>query len=778
LNALPVDAYLPHVDAALEAYRAVVVVAEPGAGKRTRFPPHLAGAGPLLLLQPRRAAARAIASRIAEERRWTIGREVGWQIRLERRYGADTGCLVATEGILTARLQQDPLLSGFHTLILDEFHERSIHSDLGLALAKEAWLARDDLRLVVMSATMDADAVSRYLNDCPILSIPGTAHALEISYAPTQSLADAAAALVDRAEGDVLCFLPGAREIASAVSELRARVPGGVTVWPLHGTMGGPEQDQVLSAAAARGRRIIVATNIAETSLTVPGVRAVVDRGLQKVPRYDAARAIDSLSIERVTRDAADQRAGRAARTGPGLAVRLWDERDRLQPHREAEVHRVDLSPAVLAIAAWGGSAKTFAWFEPPRAEALERASELLERLGALQDGAATEIGRTMQRLPLHPRLARILIAGSGDRGIARACAILSERPPIADRRHSTVSDVLSALDAWHDVPLHVRRIAEDLERSFRAVVHPATGTPLNDEEVRRAILAGYPDRVGQRRHARSPRVKLASGTGAVVVSPSGVSVPEYLVALDVQASTRKDDPDSVIRMATGLEREWLMPTRRERRHWMDDGGTIRAAIIERYDALVLSEKPVAPEAGEAHRLLVDAWFDRPRTEKDDVLLRRLTFAGGVVDLRALVASAAFGRRSLSEIDLHEALPHEVRLAMERDAPASLIVPSGRAVPLTYTEDGGVAASVKLQELFGLAETPRIGTRRTPVLLSLLAPSGRPVQTTRDLRSFWDRTYPDVRRELRGRYPRHPWPEDPWTALPTAKTKKASPRRR
>jgi ATP-dependent helicase HrpB len=570
----------------------------------------------------------------------------------------------------------------------------------------------------------------------------------------------------------VLCFLPGAREIASAVTELRGRVSGVVTVWPLHGSMDGAEQDQVLSGGNAGRRRIIVATNIAETSLTVPGVRAVVDGGLQKVPRYDAARAIDSLEIERVTRDAADQRAGRAARTGPGIAVRLWDERDRLQPHREAEVHRVDLSSAVLAIAAWGGSAHTFEWFEPPRLDAIERASQLLERLGALHDGSVTDTGRLMQRLPLHPRLAKMLIAASGDRRIARACAILSERPPLPDRRHSTVSDILSALDAWNDVPFHVRRIAEDLERSFRAAVRPTGGAPLNDEEVRRAILAGYPDRIGQRRQPRSPRVKLSSGTGGVIVPPSGVSEPDYLVALDVQASMRRDDPDSVIRMATGIEREWLTPTRRERRHWVDADGTVRAALVERYDALVLSEQPVTPEADDAQRLLVDAWFDRTRTDKDGLLMRRLAFAGCAVDLRELITAAAFGRRSLVEIDLYEALPRDIRSAIERDAPASLIVPSGRAVPLTYTEDGGVAAAVKLQELFGLAATPRIGSRHEPVLLSLLAPSGRPVQTTRDLRSFWDRTYPEVRKELRGRYPRHPWPEDPWTAMPTAKTKK------
>jgi ATP-dependent helicase HrpB len=784
LIALPIDEYLGQIDAALEKHRAVVVVAEPGTGKSTRIPPHLVASGAVLLLQPRRAAARAIAARIASEHHWTIGREVGWQVRLDRRYGPDTQLLVATEGILTARLQQDPLLSDFRTVILDEFHERSIDSDLGLALTKQAWRARDDLRIVVMSATLNAQAVSRFLDDCPVLTVTGAIHPLAISYAPGQSLSEVAANLAAQVEGDVLCFLPGVREINTAVAELRAKVGSQISVWPLYGSMDASAQDAVLSDRfrtpknPASDRRIIVATNIAETSLTVPGVRAVVDRGLQKVSRYDAARAIDSLELERITKDAADQRAGRAARIGSGRVVRLWDERDRLAPHREAEIHRIDLAAAVLAIAAWGGAAETFEWFESPREEAIHRATVFLQQLGAIRDGAITDVGRMMGRLPVHPRLAAMLIAGDGDRRVARACAILSERPPLSDRHGSTSSDILTALDRWSEMPSHVQITADDLWRSCDRLTPRSPRAPISDDQLLRAVLAGYPDRVAQRRQPHAPRVKLASGAGAVVMAPSGVRDAPYLVALDVRASTREDEPDSVIRMASAIERHWLQPTTRERRHWIDEGGTVRAARVECYGALVLAEHPTAVDPDEAQGLLVEAWFGNERSDAEAQLLRRLAFAGIDVDLRELATAAAFGIRSLSELDLTKAFSHSIRTTLEREAPATLLVPSGRTVVLEYIADGGVSASVKLQELFGLAETPCIGSRRVPVLLHLLAPNGRPVQTTRDVRSFWDRTYPEVRKELRGRYPKHPWPEDPWTALPTSRTNRHTPHRR
>ena len=357
----------------------MVVSAQPGAGKTTRIPPALVTHGRLILLQPRRVAARAIAQRIAEERGWTVGGEIGWQIRLERRFGPRTTLLVATEGVLTAKLQDDPLLSDFTTVVIDEFHERSIHADVALTLAKQAWRAREDLRLVVMSATLDTAAVSSFLDGCPVVDIPGRLHPLEISYAPGTGVADAVERVTARSAGDVLCFLPGAFEIRRAIDEITARgLSRDADVLPLHGSLDAAAQDAALKKPAASRRRVIVSTNVAETSLTVPGVTAVVDSGLHKIARYDAERGIDSLELERITMDAADQRAGRAARTATGTAIRLWDSRDRLRPHREPEIHRVDLAAAVLDVIAWGSDPRELEWFERPADDRLTAAMVLL----------------------------------------------------------------------------------------------------------------------------------------------------------------------------------------------------------------------------------------------------------------------------------------------------------------------------------------------------------------------------------------------------------------
>ena len=432
---LIIDAHVADVRDALERRRAVVVSASPGAGKTTRIPPALIDAGPVILLQPRRVAARAVARRIAEEREWTVGREVGWQIRFEKRFTRDTRLLVVTEGILTARLQQDPLLSDFATIVLDEFHERSIHADLGLALARQAWLARDNLRIVVMSATLDVRSVSSFLGDAPVVNVPGALYPLTIEHGEGESIVQAVRSVLPRTTGQVLCFLPGAREIERAGSELMSAardmsraLSQDVEIVPLHGSLDGDAQDAAIRAVDRR--RIILATNIAETSLTVPGVSAVIDTGQVKVARYDADRGVDSLTLERITMDSADQRAGRAARLGPGLVRRLWDARDRLRPHREPEIARVDLAAPVLDVLAWGADPLSFAWFETPSADRIHAALRLLHRLGAIDgDGGGariTALGRQMQRVPLHPRLARILIDGRGAPEAAVACANLS----------------------------------------------------------------------------------------------------------------------------------------------------------------------------------------------------------------------------------------------------------------------------------------------------------------------------------------------------------------
>jgi ATP-dependent helicase HrpB len=811
---LPVDPFIDRIVDDLRRARAVVVTAAPGAGKTTRVPPTLAADGPVILLQPRRLAARSIAARIAADRGWTLGREVGWQVRFDHRFSPDTRLLVVTEGILTARIARDPFLSGFRTVVLDEFHERSIHADLAIALARQAWRARDDLRLVVMSATLDSEAVSRYLDACPVVDVPGRLHPLDISYAAGQDVADAAAAVFHETPGHVLCFLPGAAEIRRAVDELGHRVGTDVEVLPLHGSLTSDEQDRAL--APATRRRIIVSTNVAETSLTVPGVTAVVDTGLHKVARYDADRAIDSLDLERITMDAADQRAGRAGRESAGSVRRLWDARDRLRPHREPEIHRIDLSAAALDVIAWGGDPRRLEWFERPSDAAIDAALSLLERLGLIQNNALTEAGEQARTLPLHPRLARMVVAAGGSATMCRACALLSERHLLPPHAATTTSDLLSALDRWNELPPHVHRAASQIadfggriadSRQSHAGVPISNQSAVRDpqsaieSDFRRAVLAGYPDRVAQRREPRSAHFLLATGTGATLARESGVRDGEFVVALDVQTSgarrpslsgppqgarrpaasplpgARRLQPsdDPLIRMASRVEREWLTPTVSAVEHRFDSSsGRVRAARIDRYHAIVLAEHPIAVDPSVAAPILAGAWLERGPRDRDLQLLRRLAFADVAIDLTDLVRTAAFGARTLDDLDVATALPPKIVRDLDRDAPTRLTVPSGRSHALEYGEDGSVSAEVKLQELFGLAETPRIGRRRVPVRLALLAPNGRPVQVTQDLRSFWARTYPEVRKELRGRYPKHPWPDDPWTATPTTRARRKS----
>jgi ATP-dependent helicase HrpB len=771
---LPIDAHLDLIRRHIAARRAVVIVAPPGAGKTTRVPPALTGPGPVIVLQPRRVAARTIARRIAEEQGWRLGREVGWHVRFERRSSPETRVLVATEGILTARLQQDPLASGFATIVLDEFHERSVHAELGLALARHAWRARDDLRLVVMSATLDAGPVSAYLDACPIVEAPGRPHALDISYAPGTALPDAVAEAAARSSGNVLCFLPGAPEIRRELPGVAERLPG-FDVVELHGSLDADGQDRAL--APGDRRRVILATNIAETSLTVPGVDAVVDGGLHKVARYDAARGIDSLSIERISQASADQRAGRAARLGPGRAVRLWDPRERLRAAREPDLSRIDLSATLLDVAAWGADPRAFDWFDAPSGEAVDRAWRLLERLGAVEGRAVTPLGREMQRFPLHPRLARTLIEARGAFEACAACALLAERAFLPPRRDAVTCDLIPAIDAWRDAPGHVRQVARQLE-AMASAAFGGTAAALDESGLRRAIYAGYPDRLARRREPRRPGLLLASGRGATLAPDSGVVEGDLVVALDVRvrdtgrpgARVRAAPAEPIVHLASRVEPEWVRPTGTEVEHAYDSAaGRVRAVRRERVESIVLSETPVAPDPGQAAALLAAAWMERGPRGDDLQLVRRLAFAGVAVDLTEIVRRASDGARAIDDIDLRRLLPPAAARAIERDAPEHLVVPTGRRVRLDYGEGGGVSASVRLQELFGLADTPRIGRRREPVLLHLLAPNGRPVQVTRDLRSFWTRTYADVRKELRGRYPKHVWPEDPWTAAPTAK---------
>jgi ATP-dependent helicase HrpB len=448
---------------------------------------------------------------------------------------------------------------------------------------------------------------------------------------------------------------------------------------------------------------------------------------------------------------------------------RLWDEADRLRPHQEPEIHRVDLSDAVLNILAWGGDPLAFDWFDPPSGERIDAAVALLHQLGAVRNGKVTALGTRMKRLPLHPRLARMLIESRGDRGVALACALLSERQTSTREAAATTSDLLSAIDTPAALPAHVREVARrigDLAREADGAASPSEG----EAGFLRAVFTGYADRTARRREPGSARFLLASGHGAVLGRESGVRDAEFVVAVDVQAGKRGENAEALIRMASAIDPAWLEPTDIRLEHSVS-AGRVRAVERTYYGEIALAERPAAPDPEESARLLAAAYSARGWRDDDVQLLRRMRFAELAVDEHALLLAAAAAAKSVDAIDLRAALDRAVARELAVRAPETLSVPSGRVARLIYDEDGGVVAAVKLQELFGLAESPRLGPRRAPVTFELLAPNGRAVQKTRDLRSFWTTAYQEVRKELRGRYPRHPWPDDPWTAPATHRVK-------
>jgi ATP-dependent helicase HrpB len=449
--------------------------------------------------------------------------------------------------------------------------------------------------------------------------------------------------------------------------------------------------------------------------------------------------------------------------------VRLWNAAERLRPHREPELARVDLSGPVLEVLAWGGDPASFDWFEAPPAERVERALELLRRLGAVEGRRVSEVGERMRQLPLHPRLARVLLAAGGARLAARACALLSERLPALAGDLEADSDLFRLVDRPGSLPAPLREQARELESAAGRVL----GRRADDDEtaLRRALFEGFPDRLARRREPGSSRFVLASGHGARLDEASAVRRAELVVALDLAAGPRGPGSEALIRAASAVDAAWVAPSRRDRECRLDpETSAVRAVERSWYDGLVLAERPVAAEPAEAASLLAAERRRRGLGTRSEAWLRRAALAGISLPLDALLEAAFTGRDRLAPVDLGDWLEPAQRAAIERQAPETLAVPSGRRLRLHYREDGEVELKVKLQELFGLGETPRVGGRA--VLLSLLAPNGRPVQTTRDLRSFWERTYPEVRKELRGRYPKHPWPEDPWSARPTARAKR------
>ncbi len=833
-QSLPIDTVLPELAQALSETGAAVLIAPTGAGKTTRVPPMLAALdgvdGEVWLLQPRRVAARAAARRMAAEDGSRTGDRVGYIVRGESRVSSATRVVVMTEGVAVRRLQDDPFASGVSAVVLDEFHERSADADLVFSMVREVRAAgRDDLRFVVMSATLDAERVADALDGAPIVRSEGRTHPVDVSYADsdtddvTRAVVRAVRAQWSRHAGHTLVFLPGVREInacADAFEGIRHQFDPPFEVRPLHGTLPPDAQDEAIAPGSTR--RIILATNIAETSLTVPGVTCVVDSGLERVMRYDPGAGMNRLELGRISRASADQRAGRAGRERPGVCVRLWSEATHrtLRAEREPEIARIELSGVVLQVAAWGCvDPTTFAWFEPPPTRALDDAVELLRVLGALDGGQLSPAGRALARLPLSPRIARLVMAASelgATRVGAVAAAVLEARDIVrrdarsdAGRAADTGSDLLDLVAAvegrpgrWRRSDLvgpRVARVRDDAAR-IAAIVGGRSDGGDTAEALGRALLAGFPDRVARRRDD-GDRAVMVGGRGVRLSRESAVQSARLFVCAELDAGRRGARAESWVHIASAVDEAWLdggLIT--ETRDVRVDGatGVVTAWRCRRYLDLELDRSQTAVTDDEAAAALLAAVGDdvegalglidepvggwwwraravarwRPELELEQALDDA---ARQVLSWRARKArrvSALSDGSAASKV--RELLPWDVAQRIEQLAPTSVTVPSGRALRLDYSDADRPVLAVKLQEMFGCADTPTVDEGRRRVVLHLLAPNGRPAQVTDDLRSFWDNTYPEVRRDLRARYAKHPWPEDPWTAPATARTKRRS----
>jgi ATP-dependent helicase HrpB len=845
MTPLPIDAHLPEIVRRLQESKSLIIVAEPGAGKTTRVPPAILQAEILsaehpniVMLQPRRVAARAAANRIAEENKWEIGGQVGYQIRFEKRIGKNTRLRVLTEGILTRQMLNDPFLEGVGAVILDEFHERSLNIDLAIAMLREMQqIVRPDLLLIVMSATLEAETAARFLGECPVVRVPGRTFPVEIEYQPTGNapLAPRAAAaveqIVNRASsvGDVLVFLPGAQEIRRVASSLETLADKhNLAILPLHGSL--PADQQTLALRPSNRRKIILSTNIAETSLTIEGVRWVIDSGLARVPAFDPRRGLDRLELKRISKASATQRAGRAGRTAPGNCVRLWSakEQTELDDFELPEVMRVDLAGSVLDLHAWGkADAAAFAWFEQPPAASLESAQRLLEMLGALDDGAVTPMGERLISLPLHPRIGRLLCAaaeaGCIEEG-ATLAALLCERdirrPDFSQPFHSRGpttqgdSDLLLRMQDLAEAeryrfathlndrgidPIAARQVVQVKDELLRIgrQLSDVPSTSPSDETLLKLLLWAYPDRVCRRRTGDQAAGAMTGGGGVRLDAESVVRQSELFLALDARDDPRSGSREALVRIASAIRQEWLFEMfpqsiSRERTTQFDEKrGRVIGRGIVRYHDLILSEENDAPVDATGETLAIAL---RPRAadlfaknERAANFLARITLLRKWMpehpwpaldnnDLGDALAELCVGKKSVEEVErlqLADALEARLGFPLDRilrqQAPETIEVPSGSQIRLEYTANQTPVLKVRLQEVFSWRETPRIAGGRVAVVLHLLGPNYQPVQITGDLRSFWTTTYFQVRKDLRMRYPKHSWPDDPLTAKPQAK---------
>jgi len=836
-GALPIVGVLSELRAALAASGVVVLEAAPGAGKSTFVPLALRdeswlGGQRIIMLEPRRIAARAAAERMATLLGEPVGGTVGYRMRMESQVGAKTRIEVVTEGVLTRMLQDDAALDGVGLIIFDEFHERSLQADLGLTFTLQArQMLREDLRVLIMSATLEGLPLEERLK-ARVVRSAGRMHPVEVRYQPparNQPLEGHCAAVVRRVlaieEGDILVFLPGKREIQRVATGL-GELPG-VDVLPLHGEMSLAEQHAVLDPRPAR-RRVILATNIAETSLTIEGVRVVVDAGLMRVLCFDPATGMTRLLTQRVSRANAEQRRGRAGRLGPGVCIRLWGEGEQasLPAQAEPEIQRTDLLPLALELAQWGARPDELFWLDPPPSALLGQAGEVLRGLGAVDaKGHITPHGRELARMPLHPRLGHMLVEGIRLGHGALACELAalfgerdllrgegSERPPTdlalriaALRRGQAVLPPGIRLD--EGARARVRQSARDLAR--RRGIELGQG---GDDTCALGLLVAlaYPERVAQGRTGQPGRFLLVNGRGALLDTADALACEPWLAIAHLDGHTDGVRREARVFLAAGLalsDIEEAFAARIEEVEavaWDGREQAVMARRRRRLGALVLDERPLArPDPERVREALLEGirqaglgclpWQERHRQWRARVALLRRELGGAWPDVSDAGLMAGLedwlgpwldGMTRLAHlvrIDLDAALRARLDWSLQQEldrlAPTHLEVPSGSRIALDYGPvldgDGVPVLAVKLQELFGLLETPRIAQGRVPVMIHMLSPAQRPVAVTQDLASFWRGPYQDVRKDLRGRYPKHPWPEDPLTAVPTRRTKHA-----
>jgi ATP-dependent helicase HrpB len=812
---LPIDAILPDMLRSLAQQPSLVLQAPPGTGKTTRVPLALLGADFLgtqriVMLEPRRLAARSAARYMATLLGEEVGKTVGYRTRLDTKVSKDTRIEVVTEGILTRLLQDDATLSDYGVVIFDEFHERSLQADLGLALVRECQqVLREDLRLIVMSATLNASAMSRVLGEVPVLSCTGQNFPVELRYRPAppgrfalnDHLAQVIRETLAQEKGSLLVFLPGEGEIRRLFTTLDGSLPADAVLAPLYGQLAADEQDKAISPAPEGQRKIVLATSIAETSLTIEGIRVVVDAGLLRVPQYDPNSAMTRLVTQRVSAANAEQRRGRAGRLTPGVCIRLWseDEQSRLQAFAAPEILQADLTGTVLELAQWGASdPAALAWLDTPPAANWQQARELLQQLQALDEkGHATAHGKNMVKLGLPPRLGHMVLRGR-ELGLGKLAgdmaALLSERDLLPHAHGADMHDRIAVLRGELDVPGVDRgRLRLVREGARRLEERSRSNRSERNEDAGLLLALAYPDHIAQRRKGGEARFLLSNGRGAFLPEEDRLARESWIVAAEMDGKAReaKIFLAATVTLAALEEASGDLIRDTEFVSWDASTQAVLARRQRRLGAIVLDDKPLASATPEKILTVIcDAiraqgssalpWTDDLRQWQARVqLLHGLEpEQWPAVDDAALLATLeswaapwlqGMSRFShLANLKLHDALmslldwPQQQRL--EKELPTRITVPSGSAVRIDYTTEHHPVLAVKLQEMFGLTDTPRLANGRIPLTIHLLSPAQRPVAVTQDLASFWKNAYSDVRKDLRGRYPRHPWPEDPLTA--------------